>query len=216
MELFFIPVGANVGRRWFGPQRSLRHRSSRGQYNLERYDQCRRRDCRQQDLATYAHVRRFPQWTDFSSRTSTQLKLQGRNLAATVARERSDDRVELFVAAQWEPTSITSGTVTAVATGNGLLGGTISSSGTLTVDVGTTANKILQLSPSAQIPAVDGFLVTNVNAVKRTRPKPCRNSARQWADGRLQLFFIAVGANVGRCWFGPQRSLRHRISRRAI
>ena len=32
------------------------------------------------------------------------------------------------------------------------------------VDVGTTANKIMQLTAGAQIPNVDGYLVTNVNA----------------------------------------------------
>ena len=36
----------------------------------------------------------------------------------------------------------------------------------MTVDVGTAANKILQLNASAQIPAVDGSLLTFINAVK--------------------------------------------------
>ena len=67
---------------------------------------------------------------------------------------------------QWEPTTASTGSVQSVATGTGLLGGTITANGTLTVDVGTAANKILQLNASAQIPAVDGSLLTFINAVK--------------------------------------------------
>ncbi len=55
-----------------------------------------------------------------------------------------------------------SGTVTSVASGTGLTGGPITASGTLNVDVGTTANKILQLDGNAKIPAVDGSLITNI------------------------------------------------------
>jgi len=54
------------------------------------------------------------------------------------------------------------GTVTSVATGTGLSGGPITGSGTIAVDVGTTANKIVQLNGSAQLPAVDGSLLTNL------------------------------------------------------
>src|SRR5207237_1204522 len=67
---------------------------------------------------------------------------------------------------QWEPSSVTSGTVTTVNSGTGLTGGPITNNGTLNVDVGTAANKILQLNMAAQIPAVDGSLLTNVNAMK--------------------------------------------------
>ncbi len=56
----------------------------------------------------------------------------------------------------------TSGTVTSVDSGTGLTGGPITSSGTLNVDVGTTANKIVQLDASAKLPAVDGSLLTNL------------------------------------------------------
>ncbi len=56
--------------------------------------------------------------------------------------------------------------VTSVLASTGLTGGTITGVGTLAVDVGTAANKILQLTTGAQVPAVDGFLLTNVNATK--------------------------------------------------
>ena len=59
-----------------------------------------------------------------------------------------------------------SGTVTAITPGTGILHGSgssnITSTGTLNVDVGTTANKILQLDGNAKIPAVDGSLITNI------------------------------------------------------
>jgi hypothetical protein len=57
------------------------------------------------------------------------------------------------------------GTVTAVTAGTGLTGGTITSTGTLAVDVGTAAGKIVQLDGSARLPFVDGSQLTNVNAV---------------------------------------------------
>ncbi len=56
------------------------------------------------------------------------------------------------------------GTVTSVAAGTGLTGGPITGAGTLNVDVGTTANKIVQLDGSAKLPAVDGSLLTNLPA----------------------------------------------------
>lgn len=60
-----------------------------------------------------------------------------------------------------------SGTVTSVASGSGLLGGPITTSGTLSVDSGTTANKIVKLDGSGSLPAVDGFALTNLNAATR-------------------------------------------------
>lgn len=56
------------------------------------------------------------------------------------------------------------GTVTSIASGTGLLGGPITTTGTLSVDVGTTANKIVQLDGSAKLPAVDGSQLTNLPA----------------------------------------------------
>lgn len=55
-----------------------------------------------------------------------------------------------------------SGTVTGITAGTGLTGGTINSSGTIAVDVGTTANKIVQLDGTGKLPAVDGSALTNI------------------------------------------------------
>ena len=54
--------------------------------------------------------------------------------------------------------------VTSVVSGAGLTAGTITSAGTVNVDVGTGANQIVQLNGSSQIPAVSGALITNLNA----------------------------------------------------
>ena len=59
--------------------------------------------------------------------------------------------------------SAASGSVTSIASGTGLTGGPISSTGTFAVDVGTTANKIVQLDGSAKLPAVDGSALTNLD-----------------------------------------------------
>ncbi|OGC34296.1 hypothetical protein A2311_01190 [candidate division WOR-1 bacterium RIFOXYB2_FULL_48_7] len=56
------------------------------------------------------------------------------------------------------------GTVTQINTGNGLIGGPITTSGTISVDAGTGANQIVQLNGSSQLPAVSGANLTNLNA----------------------------------------------------
>ncbi|MGE3681824.1 MAG: beta strand repeat-containing protein [Bdellovibrionales bacterium] len=59
-----------------------------------------------------------------------------------------------------------SGTVTQISAGAGLTGGTITSTGTLAVDVGTTAGQIVQMASGDKLPAVDGSNLSNINAVK--------------------------------------------------
>ena len=56
------------------------------------------------------------------------------------------------------------GTVTSVTGGTGLTGGNITAAGTLAVDVGTTANKIVQLDGTGKLPAIDGSKLTNLPA----------------------------------------------------
>ena len=58
----------------------------------------------------------------------------------------------------WEPTSVATsgGTVTSIATGTGLLGGVLTSVGTLSVDVGNAALKVVQENASAQIAQLAG------------------------------------------------------------
>lgn len=69
-----------------------------------------------------------------------------------------------MVASGWGSGGGGSGTVTSVGVGIGLLGGPITTSGTISVDVGTTANKIVQLDGSGALPAVSATNLTNVNA----------------------------------------------------
>ncbi|KYG67323.1 hypothetical protein AZI86_10015 [Bdellovibrio bacteriovorus] len=58
----------------------------------------------------------------------------------------------------------TTGTVTSVTGGTGLVGGTITTSGTLSVDVGTTTGKILQVATGNKLPIIDGSNLTNLDA----------------------------------------------------
>ena len=81
----------------------------------------------------------------------------------------------------WLPVASSGGSVTYVGGGAGLTGGPITTAGTLAVDVGTGANQIPQLNASAQLPAVDGSQLTNVNstklqsrAVASTMPNPAQ------------------------------------------
>lgn len=91
-----------------------------------------------------------------------------------------------------------SGMVTLVAAGAGLVPGTISSVGTLNVDVGTAANKIIQLTAGAQIPGVDGALVTNINAERiqgRTvaASSPLANQVLRWTGTQWEPSDATVG-----------------------
>lgn len=56
-----------------------------------------------------------------------------------------------------------SGDIDAVTAGTGLTGGGLTGSVTLNVDVGTTADKIVQLDSNAKLPAIDGSQLTNIN-----------------------------------------------------
>ena len=56
-----------------------------------------------------------------------------------------------------------SGDITSVVAGTGLTGGATPGDATLNVDVGTTANKIVQLDGSGRLPAVDGSQLTGVS-----------------------------------------------------
>lgn len=60
----------------------------------------------------------------------------------------------------WSAASV--GTVTRVAPGTGLTGGAITGSGTLAVDVGSTAGKIVQLDGAGKLPALDASQLTSL------------------------------------------------------
>ncbi len=62
------------------------------------------------------------------------------------------------------------GDITGVTAGTGLNGGAVSGNATLNVDVGTSANKIVQLDGSGKLPAVDGSQLTNLPAGTETDP----------------------------------------------
>ncbi|HEY8933850.1 MAG TPA: tail fiber domain-containing protein [Cyclobacteriaceae bacterium] len=63
---------------------------------------------------------------------------------------------------KFQTLTTSSGTVTNIATGTGLKGGPITTTGTISVDVGTTANKIVQLDANGKLPALDGSQLTSL------------------------------------------------------
>jgi hypothetical protein len=71
----------------------------------------------------------------------------------------------------WNGSSFTgltsaTGDITDVIAGPGLLGGGTSGSVALSVDVGTSPSQIVQLDSNGFLPAVDGNLLTNINAIR--------------------------------------------------
>lgn len=93
------------------------------------------------------------------------LRLQGRDVAATAP---TGTEVLKWNGSEWAPAldidTSTTGTVSLMGQGAGLVGGAISVTGVIAVDVGTTANKIVQLDASARYPAANGSLITDLNA----------------------------------------------------
>jgi hypothetical protein len=72
------------------------------------------------------------------------------------------------------------GTVTNITAGTGLNvgagpNGSITSTGTLNIDVGTGANQIVQLTAASKYPAVDGSLITNLNPAALSSALPIAN-----------------------------------------
>ncbi|MBN8537727.1 MAG: hypothetical protein J0M15_11795 [Deltaproteobacteria bacterium] len=61
------------------------------------------------------------------------------------------------------------GGVTSVATGTGLTGGPITTTGTINVDVGVTTGKIIQVAASNKLPVIDGSNLTNITATDATK-----------------------------------------------
>lgn len=74
-----------------------------------------------------------------------------------------------------------------ISTGTGLLGGgNLSADRTLSVDVGTTANKIVQLDTSGRLPAVDGSQLTNLGT-----------NLGKWADATGGIQYSTGNVGIG-------------------
>ena len=95
-----------------------------------------------------------------------------------------------------------------VVAGTGLTGGATSGDATLNVDVGTTANKIVQLDGSGRLPAVDGSQLTGVStattiaALTDTTIGTAANgevlfyNGSAWVDQALTTDNVSEGANL--------------------
>ena len=101
-----------------------------------------------------------------------------------------------------------SGDITSVVAGTGLTGGATSGDATLNVDVGTTANKIVQLDGSGRLPAVDGSQLTGVSTTTTlagltdTTIGTAANgevlfyNGSAWVDQALTTDNVSEGANL--------------------
>lgn len=81
------------------------------------------------------------------------------------------------------------GTITGVTAGSGLTGGGTSGTVSLSIDSGTTANKVVQLNSSAELPAVSGANLTTLNAASI--------SSGSLSDGRLSSNVSLLGSSIG-------------------
>jgi hypothetical protein len=125
-----------------------------------------------------------------------KLEIDGRiHLSQTSAPDSTSDKLYNVAGALfWSGTELTgggggSGTITGVTAGSGLSGGGTTGSVTLSVDSGTAANKIVQLNGSAQLPAVSGINLTNLNA--------SNIASGTIADGRLSSNVSLLGSLIG-------------------
>ncbi|WP_374029953.1 tail fiber domain-containing protein [Bdellovibrio bacteriovorus] len=94
----------------------------------------------------------------------------------------------------------TGGTVTSVTPGTGLKSdvpsnGAITSAGTLSVDVGTSAGKIVQLDNDSKLPAVDGSNLSNVTASALSNTASINTSGNITTSGNISANNVsATGA----------------------
>lgn len=105
-----------------------------------------------------------------STSSPEALHLNGRmHIEPSSAPSPTTDRLynvggSLFFNGQDLTASAAGGDITEVVAGTGLTGGGTSGIVTLNIDTGTTANDIVQLNGSSQLPAVSGVNLTNLNA----------------------------------------------------
>lgn len=72
------------------------------------------------------------------------------------------NQINFYNGSSWQALGVAGAGISSLTAGNGLTGGTLTTSGTIAVDVGTTANKIVQLDGSGKLPAVDGSQLTGI------------------------------------------------------
>lgn len=125
-----------------------------------------------------------------------QLELTGRiHLGQTSSPSTTSDKLyNLGGTLYWAGQAVStggagSGTITGVSAGTGLTGGGTSGAVSLSVDVGTSASKIVQLNGSGALPAVSGANLTALNATSL--------SSGTVDDARLSSNVSKLGSSIG-------------------
>jgi hypothetical protein len=123
---------------------------------------------------TWSGSHSFTGNTNFGTSSSSveKLHLNGRlHMEQSSAPTVTTDKLynvsgDLFFNGKNLSTNAAGGDITSVVAGNGITSGSGGTTGdvTIAVDTGTTANKIVQLDGSAQLPTVSGINLTNLNA----------------------------------------------------
>lgn len=98
-------------------------------------------------------------------------------------------------------TGLSGGTVKSIAAGTGLVtdqpgNAAITDTGTVSVDVGTTAGKIVQLETGAKLPAVDGSQLTNVNAATATTASGLTNTVSINTSGTITASQMTTSGDI--------------------
>ncbi len=125
--------------------------------------------------------------------------IRGVNVSTTAP---TPNQVLRYNGSAWEAfTLVDNAGVTLVTAGSGMLGGTITATGTVSVDVGTGANQIVQLDGSSRLPNVNGSLLTNVNAVQIqardvSSAAPADNQVLTWNAAATRWEARAPGAGA--------------------
>lgn len=95
---------------------------------------------------------------------------------------------------EWKALGVAGSGISSITAGSGLLGGTIDSSGTISVDTGTGPNQIVKLDGSSQLPAVSGSLLTNLNPSSLSGTVPLNKGGTGLAVGGTGNSFLGMNA----------------------
>lgn len=99
-----------------------------------------------------------------------------------------------FYDGAWKAVGAVGSSITSITAGTGLTGGTITSSGTIAVDVGTGPGQIVQLDALSRLPNVDGSQLTNLNPANLSTVVPINKGGTGLAAAGAANTILGVDA----------------------